>query len=97
MLRRKLGDPKITSKEAQNLLMELRYNMWHIPASEMVIFLGRGKFPQHAIEMIPPTTAKCKICAGLRRTVAIPRSAGTILAVRFNHRVQTDIYTLWGC
>eukprot|EP00959_Pyramimonas_sp_CCMP1952_P310926 6507057-Pyramimonas_sp.AAC.1 len=72
MLRRKLEDPRITTKEAQKLLMGLHYNMWHLSASEMVIFLGRGKFSKHVIDLIPATIAKCKICAGWRRTLTKP-------------------------
>ena len=46
--------------------------------------------------MAEPTLAECIIYQQWKVMMTKPKTTGARVAVYFNHRVQTDLFTLWG-
>ena len=92
--REKLNAAK-TWEEVAKLLMGLHVRFWHAPPHDMITFLkALGVENKGALKIAFEIPNLCKDCCKYKQTKHKPPIKIT-LAVRFNDRVQMDIYFCW--
>ena len=96
LLRTKLEDATLSTKDKSRLLMGLHYKLHHLPPSEMRRFLDKAGYPKEVVELGYKVAKSCEICAPWALKMTKPTAAGGTIATFFNERIQTDLFDLWG-
>ena len=82
-------------KEIVRLLLGFHIRFWHAPVPDMIVFLKSAecwtKLLATIIVLIPMA---CTICRDYARQLTRPQ-VGITIAIRFNHRVQMDLFFMW--
>ena len=82
-------------KELLKLLQGLHERFWHAPAHDMKTFLRlAGIIQKNILQLIDLVPQNCPECRDFARQTHKPQTRITI-AVRFNQRVQGDIFFVW--
>ncbi|CAK0840390.1 unnamed protein product, partial [Prorocentrum cordatum] len=82
-------------KEILQLLLGFHIRFWRAPVPDMVIFLKSAEcWNKTLAAVITMVCLACSVCRDLARPLAKPR-AGITVPLRFNHRVQLDLFFMW--
>ena len=90
---KRLRDETLKDSDRRRDILGVHIKFWHAPASEMVRMLGLGKVDMVLRKLIAETIpCLCRDCMSVARTMT-NTLIKVKLATRFNHRVQTDLFS----